>query len=254
LENFSKIKALDRIKGGKSEAFLFSTNDGKFVIKTIGYSEKKNLCKDLVKKYLLRLKTCEMSKLVRIYGVFKLLPEKQYFILMENIIKYPENALIFDLKGSYDGRYVEVSDEIPFGVTLKDVNFRKSGKRIEIELNDYKIIKKILKQDLKILMDCNIMDYSILVAFYDHNQRVEDGKNRYLIQSSQGPCVLGIIDILQKYNHVKKSERVIKTALFRRTVRMSSIPANLYYERIYSFLKEIFYCDDSIHLLNIPKM
>lgn len=234
---------MDSIKGGKSEAILFCTNDCKFVMKTINQSEKKVLCKDLIERYTKRLKDCEESKLVRIYGVYKLLPEKQYFIVMENIIQDPYNSLIFDLKGSYDGRFVEVSLDLPLGVTLKDENFRASEKKIRLTPNNYKKIIDVLEQDMKILMDLNIMDYSILTIFYEPGQNMENLNLRHVIKNDEEIFAVGVIDILQKYNHLKKSERALKQVMLRRTLRISSIPANLYYSRICSFLKEIFSSD-----------
>jgi hypothetical protein len=232
------------MQGGKSESFIFSTTDGKFILKTINRSEKITLCKTLLKKYLQRLKTCEKSRLVRIYGLFKLLPEQQYFMLMENIAPNSENALIFDLKGSYDNRYVETLSEAPTGVTLKDENFRKLKKKIKIKQVLLKDTLETLEGDMKMLMELNIMDYSLLTVFYNEDQLESDCNERYLLNGRQRLFAIGIIDILQKYNQSKRSERAIKRVMFRRTLRMSSIPSNQYYERIVSFLKEIFTCEN----------
>ena len=210
-------------------------------MKTINQSEKKVLCKNLLEKYIKRLKECEESKLVRIYGVYKLLPEKQYFIVMDNIIQDPYNSLIFDLKGSYDGRFVEVSLDLPLGITLKDENFRASDKRIRLTQKNYKKVIDILEQDMKILMDSNIMDYSILTIFYETGQKLENLNIRYVIKNDEEIFAVGIIDILQKYNQLKKSERALKQVMMRRTLRISSIPANM-------FLKEIFSSGYENHL------
>ena len=145
-------KNMSRAQGGASASFIFTTYDEKFVLKTITLSEKKYFLK-LLGRYIDRLNCNQNSKLVRILGLFKLIPENLYFLIMENIVPKKKSAVLFDLKGSSIDRLIENIDynNLPLGTVLKDENFRICGLKIEIPEEVAEEIIDVLKGDFEML-------------------------------------------------------------------------------------------------------
>lgn len=239
--NLSKIKELVSMAGGASEAFIFATADERLVIKTITKEEKNLFCKILLRKYKERILSTPQSKLVRILGLYMLYPSEQYFIMMENIMPFSAEAFIFDLKGSSVGRYVDTGNPncpIP-GKTLKDENLKGFNRKVLLSEPQYLEILRVLSDDMQMLMELNIMDYSILLGFYEKNHSFELANQRYLLEHDGCMYVIGIIDIFQRYNKVKQSERIMKKVLLGQGTRMSVQPAGSYYSRIIEYLSTI---------------
>lgn len=232
IKNFN----IDKMEGGSSSAFIFTTVDEKFVIKTINSSERKLFLR-ILPKYTERIFGCGESRLIRILGLFKLIPENQDFIIMENIVPGKENALLFDLKGSLIDRRVSTSTETKLGKVLKDKNFYEEDLKIEIDSDKAGRLIKVLEEDFEILRAENIMDYSILLAFY---HKVPEQFNRYFIVGSQGCYSLGVIDILQEYNFSKISEEKLKKIYKQNTSMLSVAEPSIYYQRIIDFLTQLF--------------
>lgn len=230
------------MSGGNSSSVLFSTADEKFVIKTISKAEKIVFHRELIRSYSKRIEENPNSKLVKILGMFKLMPLDQYFILMENIIPFSSQAYIFDLKGSSIGRYVSVSnpEHLIQGKIFKDENFKNSNKKIILSEKNYYEIIKLLEDDMKILMELNIMDYSLLVCFYEPGHSVEETNIRHVLEYGRNLYAIGLIDIFQKYNKSKISERVFKKLIFRNSHELSVQPSESYYTRLTQFIREIF--------------
>lgn len=232
IKNFNIVK----MEGGSSSAFIFTTIDEQFVIKTINSSERKLFLR-ILPKYTHRIFGCNESRLIRILGLFKLIPENQDFIIMENIVPGKEQALLFDLKGSLIDRRVNTSIETKMGKVLKDKNFYEENIKIEIDLEEAQGLIKVLEEDFEILRAENIMDYSILLAFY---QKVPEKLNRYFIGGDQGCYSLGVIDILQEYNFTKISEEKLKKIYNKNRSMLSVAEPTIYYQRILDFLKHLF--------------
>ena len=160
---------------------------------------------------------------------------------MENIIPYSSDSIIFDIKGSSIGRYVESFDAYPTpGIVLKDENFKKFSQRVILDSEFRSEIIKTLEDDMNILMKLNIMDYSILLAFYEEGHKIEQTNSKHLLQYKEKMYAIGIIDIFQAYNRAKISERVIKKVLFHKSLKISVQSADAYYSRLCSFLQVIF--------------
>lgn len=225
------------MQGGASSSIVFTTFDERLVIKTITKSEKKILLKMLY-KYSGRVIGTPQSKLVRILGIFRLIPENQDFIIMENIIPNRESAVIFDLKGSSIDRLVRVTDgNLPYGKVLKDENFRLSGLKIKISEEMIEEIIKVLKEDFMLMKTEYIMDYSILLGFYQRSVKIT---NRYQFEYQGEIFTLGIIDILQKYNFSKSTEGKLKSIYKKDKALISTADPEAYFVRIYQFLHNLF--------------
>ena len=98
---------------GQSGSFFFFSKDNKFLIKTMRGSEKQvllNMLDDMIKHF----EECEnQSLLARIYGVFTIKTnvfKKVDVLIMQNTVhlaKKTNPCMIFDLKGSTQGRYTK---------------------------------------------------------------------------------------------------------------------------------------------------
>ena len=225
-----------RIRAGRSCSVLFITYDEKYVIKTITSAERKLMIK-ILPKYCERIISNSKSKLVRIVGLYKLLPENQDFMIMENVIINKDCATVFDLKGSTVDRYVGDYGEGSKGKILKDQNFIESNLKIILPENDIKDLIQILNDDFEILKAANIMDYSILIGFYDVKFEKD---NRYLLKYLDKNYAIGVIDILQEYNFTKITEKKLKSIYKKNSIMMSVADPNMYFERIVDFLHNIF--------------
>jgi len=127
---------------------------------------------------------------------------------------------------------------------LKDKDFENFLKPLPIsakpiELMKWIEIKEIVQKDLVLLQSLNLMDYSLILCVIDcsneednnesssfrseeskgndilnqFNQLIRDKTNHLYSPQENFIYVLGIIDIFQKYDIQKKSEKLIKDAL-----------------------------------------
>lgn len=222
--NFYHIQASETNRGGKSDSFFYLTADEKFVLKTITPEEKEFFVKKMLAKYSLRVCNNE-SKIVRILGVFKVLPSNLYFVIMENIVPKRLSATIYDIKG-----YANSNRKGKNGV-LKDMDFLEDFS--QLGSCEKKEIIKNLQIDMNLLSDIGVMDYSILIGDYEENANVY---NRYLVRVEPTPLVIGIIDIFQNFNSRKKIENKMRKFFSRN--EFSCIDPQAYSNRMLNFLTE----------------
>lgn len=150
---------------------------------------------------------------------------------MENVLPNKSNCRIFDLKGSTVDRYISGFDpeNLPCGVVFKDLNFEKYDKKILID-NPDQIIQDLLN-DMKILRNCKLMDYSMILGIYNYNI-----DTKYSIGFNYS---IAIIDFFQKYGVDKSLERTWKRYILRKNKGISSISSCRYYKRIKKYLYTI---------------
>jgi 1-phosphatidylinositol-4-phosphate 5-kinase len=221
---------LSLMEGGKSNAFIYTTFDEKFVIKTITKSEKRVFL-DMLFKYSERISG--VSFLIRILGLFKLIPQNQHFIIMENILPKKENSLIFDLKGSLDNRKTLTIKGTPTGIVLKDQNFLESNLKVKLSKPQAEQVVKTLQDDFNFLQNQGLMDYSVLLGIYQIPPVIE---NRYMFKDGNQVYSIGVIDILQEYNFSKFSEEKLKKIYKKNSSVLSVAEPNSYFKRISNFL------------------
>lgn len=224
---------LSIMEGGKSNAFIYTTFDEKFVIKTINEAEKRVFL-NMLSRYADRISGHPNSHMIRILGLFKILPQNQHFIIMENIVPSKDVAILFDLKGSLDNRRISNIFGTPPGIVLKDQNFLESSIRVSLAESQSVDLAKTLKDDFQFLCSEDVMDYSILIAVYEKSPRI---KTRYMIETSSQTYSIGVIDILQEYNFSKFSEEKFKKMYKKSSSILSVAEPNSYFKRITSFLE-----------------
>ena len=231
------ISSLQTAIGGRSNSLIFFTFDNKFAIKTITKTEK-NLFLNILNDYQNRV--CKIgSRLVRVAGLYSLMPIKINFMIMESTVFDRKKVVMFDIKGSSHDRLVEGKFDYqspPFGMVLKDINLIQSEYKVDLNQSEKQEILNDLKEDFEILAKNGIMDYSVILGFYHTNLNPQ---TRYEFLGKNSLYSLGIVDFLQSFNIKKKSEKFFKK-LFHRKAEVSSETPEVYKERINFAMFSIF--------------
>jgi len=253
---------------GKSGSFFFFSHDKKFIIKTMTNSDFKAF-KNLFPQYLKAVGSRPNSLLARIYGVYTIKKEDLEpvsLILMGNS-KQAQNKLIehvFDLKGSYIHREVK-GKKFKNTATLKDVNllnFCKEQILLRFRTEDREMILEQLERDVEILLNNNLMDYSILFAVERNplssggssteiseqeleKMRLEFDGNRHKFLSIDGKYIyhVGIIDYLQDFNLEKQFESKLKLFINKSGAQISAIDPKPYATRYLKFMRDKVFID-----------
>ncbi|SPO28601.1 related to phosphatidylinositol-4-phosphate 5-kinase [Ustilago trichophora] len=163
---------------GKSGSFFYFSRDYRFIIKTIRHSEHKFLLR-ILKDYHEHVKANPHTLLSRFYGLHRVkLPHgrKIHFVIMNNL--FPPHRDIhetYDLKGSSIGReYPEEKAATKSGAVLKDLNWLKRGREIELGPEKRALFEAQLRSDVALLQRLNIMDYSLLIGLHDMRRGNKD--------------------------------------------------------------------------------
>mmetsp|Transcript_28969 Transcript_28969/g.51791 ORF Transcript_28969/g.51791 Transcript_28969/m.51791 type:complete len:258 (-) Transcript_28969:47-820(-) len=236
LENLSNLERLSQSRGGSSGAFMYTSHDSKFVLKTITTQEKLVLLNKLLTLYLSRLQTQD-SALVRVLGVFQVQCVNNYstnLVLMENIFADAKVLRKFDLKGSLYNRETKSATSIG-----KDVDFLKSVGSLSLIEEDAEALLRRVERDSEMLLSEGLMDYSLLVGVCEAGSRFP---SNYSYRSTKEGKVylIALIDFLQEYNTSKRLEHFFKVKVRRaKHEEVSSVEPVLYRERFINFVKLI---------------
>lgn len=156
---------------GKSGSFFYFSRDYKYIIKTIHHAEHKFLRK-ILKEYYEHVMENPNTLLSQFYGLHRVkLPygKKIHFVVMNNL--FPPHRDIhttFDLKGSTIGRdYKEEDLDKNPRATLKDLNWLRRKRHLELGLEKKRMFLQQLQRDVVLLKRLQIMDYSLLVGIHD---------------------------------------------------------------------------------------
>ncbi|KAI0016561.1 SAICAR synthase-like protein [Xylariomycetidae sp. FL0641] len=156
---------------GKSGSFFYFSRDYKYIIKTIHHAEHKFLRK-ILKDYYNHVTDNPNTLLSQFYGLHRVkMPygKKIHFVVMNNL--FPPHRDIhttFDLKGSTVGRdYREEDLEKNPRATLKDLNWLRRKRHLELGLQKKHLFMAQLQNDVRLLQKLKIMDYSLLVGIHD---------------------------------------------------------------------------------------
>ncbi|KAL7619574.1 Phosphatidylinositol-4-phosphate 5-kinase [Parahypoxylon ruwenzoriense] len=156
---------------GKSGSFFYFSRDYKYIIKTIHHSEHKFLRK-ILKDYYEHVKENPNTLLSQFYGLHRVkMPygKKIHFVVMNNL--FPPHRDIhktFDLKGSTVGRdYREEDLEKNPRATLKDLNWLRRKRHLELGIQKKQLFLQQLERDVRLLQKLKIMDYSLLIGIHD---------------------------------------------------------------------------------------
>lgn len=174
---------------GKSGSFFYFSRDYRFIIKTIRHSEHKFLLR-ILKDYHEHVKANPHTLLSRFYGLHRVkLPHgrKIHFVIMNNL--FPPHRDIhetYDLKGSSLGReYPEDKAKVKKGATLKDINWIRRRRQLELGPQKRALFEAQLKSDVALLKRLNIMDYSLLIGLHDLKRGNSEGLREENLQVVQ---------------------------------------------------------------------
>lgn len=156
---------------GKSGSFFYFSRDYRFIIKTIHHGEHKFLRK-ILKEYYEHVNENPNTLLSQFYGLHRVKTpwgRKIHFVVMNNL--FPPHRDIhttFDLKGSTIGRdYKEDDLEKNPRATLKDLNWLRRQRHLELGLEKKRLFMEQLQKDVKLMQKLHIMDYSLLIGVHD---------------------------------------------------------------------------------------
>jgi hypothetical protein len=155
---------------GKSGSFFISTDDNKYMVKSLKSDEIDLIRNGFLSKYIKHIeRTNNESLLCRLYGMFNIMmAQGQEFlvIVMRNVIgDFKENTVVkFDLKGSTYKRKANFDMDSTNTNVMKDLNFDELERNIMINNNSINKLRDIVKQDSKFLCRSELMDYSLFLV------------------------------------------------------------------------------------------
>jgi len=236
---------------------FFFTRDGAFMIKTIKKEEAKTFL-DMLPKYHKHMRRFSRTSLltrfcgmygVRIYDEDSIDHGKLHtFVVMNAAFPAEASRFIsqrFDLKGSTVGREVSEEELTKKGsdavlkdldlarevATVKSMKREKGGSMVGYGLSVGPLAKSELlaqlREDVKLLVDCQVMDYSLLVGVVDMESFLHiDESARKAIQSAQNAG--------RKFSTSKKAEERVLWALGA-PIRLLAAPPAFIAKQTWSF-------------------
>ena len=155
---------------GKSGSFFISTDDNKYMVKSLKSDEIDLIRNGFLAKYVRHMqKTKNESLLCRLYGMYNIMmAQGQEFliIVMRNVIgDFKENAMVkFDLKGSTYKRKANFDMDSTNTNVMKDLNFDEIERNIMISKDYINKLRDIVTKDSKFLRKSELMDYSLFLV------------------------------------------------------------------------------------------
>ena len=259
--------------GGKSKAKFYKTFDEKFILKSINENEFNMFIEKGLEyfNYMAQFIFHKMpSALAKMLGAFQIIVKqknkevkKHNLILMENIyfgiisetdatFNSPDsNIRVYDLKGSNVNRYINKNMRNP-GQVLLDTNFLVDFNKepIFIDSNVYDRLKLALYNDSSYLEKLEVVDYSLLIIFFNDKEKEKNNMNKMRISvdnvnnnfinddNDYRLIKLGIIDYTRKYTWDKKVEFYGKSILYGENPTI--VEPTEYSKRFYSKLTKHF--------------
>lgn len=268
---------------GKSGSFFCFSPDKNFIMKTIPESEAIVLRK-ILPDYYHHLSANPSSFIIRLYGLHSLKIQNDveiFVVVMGNVFNTDKKIHErYDLKGSWVKRSVRQHAKNPSNVLGKDMDLKR---KLNVPVEKRKEVLQQLVNDVRFLRRIKIMDYSLLLGFHflenstptnnndgsiqdtpEESAQNSDSVNvdvehlseheqalKYLktdgILSADGSEMyfIGIIDILQKYDCNKKTERCFKVyCLHADKDGLSVQPDDIYCDRFIAKLERLIYSLD----------
>ncbi len=254
----------EKMTDGKSGNFFFYSPNGQYLCKTISAGELETFLRILPKYYNHMCRYSADTLLTRYYGLHCL--NETIFVVMANVFQTSHQMdCIFDLKGSTIGRSafqsadqcIKANSETLKSKVLKDLDWMALEKKLTLGDMSGKFLHQ-LTLDTKLLEECDIIDYSLLVGMRKLNasevqrqqsnafQQQDNNKAAASLPFHQqfeggilcGDTVfyLGIIDTLIEYGVRKKMEHNLKSLYYGDGNGISVTDPKNYATRFLAFL------------------
>lgn len=266
-KNKESIQRASGADGGRSGEFFFFSSDNKIIVKTMTEKELVKMI-EILPSYIRHMEENPKSLIAKIYGVFTFRrefdPHAQHFFVMRNATGVPPSFIPrrYDTKGSTIDREVLVNRHfiekqfINETRTLKDLDFLKYEKKLNVAEDLREQLIANLEKDADFLRRLNLMDYS-LVIFVINRKRVRDDLGSLpksacyhelcSLEDCNDPDLgynIAIIDYLQEYDCKKLLENRLKRAkagIFKCnwSIDISSQPSDIYANRFKGFVRTI---------------
>ena len=194
---------------GKSGSFFISTDDNKYMIKTLKSDELELLKHAFLKQYVEHIRKNPDSLLCRLYGMYNIIlgqGDEILIIVMRNVIgDFKDNTIVkFDLKGSTYKRKANF-DMSNNNNVMKDLDFNEFEKRLMLSLSSIKKLRDITKNDSIFLSNSELMDYSLfLVKLTLSKEEAEDAFGDNITEKQDNDVIQIISD---KNNNIKNKSR-----------------------------------------------
>jgi len=248
IESINGKPAKEKFTEGKSGAFMYFTEDDRFIIKTATAEEFRLLFK-MLPGYHKHMKLHPHSLINPIVGAYELYLYQQHIhvLVVGNCFFQagfqPQQR--FDLKGSWVGRAAKLSkkkhlpwdkQKIPSSGIQKDLDIDGPLLLTPETAHD---VGRTLRADSAFLAEHDVMDYSLLVGTSKHidvsqfgNQRDLSGSSCHsvAIEGTAQYCI-GVIDVLQEFTLRKKLEYFLLTYILRKGPGVSCVPPAVYAQR-----------------------
>lgn len=213
--------------------FFCSTDDEKFLLKTISSREFKQMRKMLTDYFYHMVKNHNsfIAKIVGLHRVKSQTNKKYYFIVMCNIFKKElPIGQIYDLQGIETKENFHQGDK--FNVK-KDQDFNNKGVKIQVGDQLRGFVINQLKKDFEFLCDRELVEYSFVVGTHE----MEKGmiyKDIWVNQDSSIAYFMGIVDFMNKYGKKKKIKGMFRG---KDKEKRLVIPPKEYCDRILAYLE-----------------
>ncbi|KAJ1459574.1 hypothetical protein M885DRAFT_613182 [Pelagophyceae sp. CCMP2097] len=210
------------------------------------------------------------SLLPRFVGVFEAVVagETTYWLVMNNVFTVPRGAVVearYDLKGSTSGRAAKHPTS-----TQKDLDALRDKASLVSRRRDVNALVATVDADSAFLEKHGLLDYSLLVGVVKRRPSLipagaairdrifarrapRRGVRVLPVAKTWTPCdalrrrtflVVGLVDILQPFDYLKKLEYACRGAL-RGFGAISAVPPATYRKRLVDFVQNLFLEDDA---------
>ena len=243
---------------GKSGSFFISTDDNKYMIKTLKSDELELLKHAFLKEYIEHIKNNPRSLLCRLYGMYNIIlgqGDEVLIIVMRNVIgDFKDNTIVkFDLKGSTYKRTANF-DMVDNNNVLKDLDFIEFEKSIMLSKSSITKLRETTKKDSQFLCNSDLMDYSLfLVKLTLNKQEAEDVFGDNITEKQNNDFIQIIsdenencnIDILRKTNSYRGNGIIHDVEHYRQYLFPSLTQGTAYiisiidYFQIFNFFKYV---------------
>ena len=195
---------------GKSGSFFISTDDNKYMIKTLKPDELELIKHAFLQEYINYIKKNPKSLLCRLYGMYNIIlgqGDEILIIVMRNVIgDFKDNTIVkFDLKGSTYKRKANFDIDNNNNV-MKDLDFNEFEKGIMLSLSSIKKLRENTTKDSIFLRKLDLMDYSLfLVKLTLSKEEAEDTFGDNITERQNNDYIQIILD--KNNNKNKKMKR-----------------------------------------------